>query len=473
MPDDPGRAGSASTCITEALYRAHPAFRERDLVDDLRVTALYADHGGTAVCLLTYDVCEIRRKEVPPLKQAVAEALEIPTDHVHCYCTHTHSSSMDDMEHDMAFLAQASADAALAARDDAVAVGEVEFLRVDTGLAFNINRRTVAGDLGAWCLMQTRGCIDDGQSVDGTGLAHMRLESYGADEDELLEVVGPFPATRPNDPWLDVILFPGVDGGYAGGLVRFNAHAVICSAGYWRPNLGRDYPGALCDRLSAHFGCGIQFLQGPCGDHRPRHREVGARERDRIANGLAECIIGGMGEARRVPFNRLRNAAGVVPVPVCETFPHSLEAARHEAAEAQTALDSLPHGRERLAERKRIAERRAFYNQSASVWEGASYLTEDECEARRAHFSISHVAFGDVNVANFPGELFSTIVDGLDGGPEGLTVVCSFADGVTGYLMPENEVTEGGYESTWALFDPAAISGLRREMETLMTGELG
>ena len=44
---------------------------------------------------------------------------------------------------------------------------------------------------------------------------------------------------------------------------------------------------------------------------------------------------------------------------------------------------------------------------------------------------------------------------------DGPTVVVSFADGVTGYLMPQDDLDEGGYESTWALFTPESVSGLR------------
>jgi len=46
-------------------------------------------------------------------------------------------------------------------------------------------------------------------------------------------------------------------------------------------------------------------------------------------------------------------------------------------------------------------------------------------------------------------------------GSGGPTVVLSFADGVAGYLMPQDDLDEGGYESTWTLPAPESVSRLR------------
>ena len=69
--------------------------------------------------------------------------------------------------------------------------------------------------------------------------------------------------------------------------------------------------------------------------------------------------------------------------------------------------------------------------------------------------------FGGVRLLNFEGELFSTVTRGLLNPAEEPTVIASFCDGVTGYLMPPDDFPEGGYERTWALFDPDAVADLR------------
>lgn len=464
-----GWAGAATRGITDALYAMRPEWRqERELVEDLLVIALYLEAGGEAVCLLTYDVCELRRKEVPPLKAAVGARLGISPGRVHAYCTHTHASSIDDSEHDMDILCGRSADAAGEAKEAASPVAEIEFLRVDAGNAFNINRRTASSPFGAWCLMQSRGCEDNGTAVDGTQWARSRLLQWGAREQDASSLEGPFLATRGNDPFLDLILFPSSGGGHAAGLVRFNAHAVVCSAGFWKPNLSRDYPGALCERLAGEFGCPFLFIQGPCGDHRPRHRANGLEERDRIANGLADAALAHLGEIRRFPFTRLSHAHEIVNVPLNARLPHAAEDARRLANEALARRDGLPPGPDTLIERKRLSEEMAFHANAETVLRGESYLTVEEGEQRAAPFTVSRVSFGEVHLLNYPGELFSTVVAGLAHPSGDPLVLGSFADGVTGYLMPPGTQEEGGYESTWALFDPAAVANLREVGRALL-----
>jgi hypothetical protein len=457
-----GRVGSHAKAITEALLTARPKWRtERELVDDLLVTALYAEHGDQTVCLLAYDVCEIPRDEAICLKKAVGERLGIRPDHVHVFCSHTHSSSMNRSEHDLPMVMDLSAQAAANAREAARDVSAVDFLRVDTQGQYSINRRTKTGHPGAWCLMQSQGCSDDGTHVDGTDWAKGRLRQYGATEEAISGLEGPFLATGDIDPYLDLVLFPSEAGGYAGGLVRFTAHAVICSAGYWKPNLGRDFPGQLCDRLAEKFGCPILFLQGPCANHRPRHREVGLEERDRIGRGLAEELIQKADQLRRFPFDRLGNAEQTLSMPLSRHFPASQEVAAQQIQEAESRLNALPQTADSLAERKRLAEEISFCRNCLAVLDGKSYLTPKEAADRQTSFTLSHVQFGDVHLLNYPGELFATVTTGMENATGGPIVVTSFADGVTGYLMEEKERVKGGYESTWALFSPECISGLR------------
>jgi hypothetical protein len=75
--------------------------------------------------------------------------------------------------------------------------------------------------------------------------------------------------------------------------------------------------------------------------------------------------------------------------------------------------------------------------------------------------TVSHIAFGRVHLLNFPGELFSTVTRGLEHETAEPTVLASFADGVTGYLLPQEDLAQGGYESTWAPFTPESIWGMR------------
>ena len=455
------KVGAHSEIITEAVRLGQPERAQWDVTDDLRVTALYAELQGTSVCLLSYDLCEITRDEVLLLKRAVARELKIEQDCVHIFCTHNHSSS-DVGGHDMDFLEVRSRQAAATARRSAVEAPEIDFLRVDTSTEYNINRRTRHGALGTWCLMQSRGCKDDGDRVEGTEWVRQKMAGYGATPKEIAEISGPFIADRKNDPLLDLVLFRKAEDGYAGGLVRFTAHPVVCSAGYWRRNIGRDYPGVLCDCLSLEFGCPILFLQGPCGDHRPRHRDVGLDERDRIAKGLAHALTTQFDKAAKFRFDSLKNVVKSVSCTVREDFPASVQEAQKEITHLRQRLASLKRGPDSLRERKDLTERIAFYGNAIGVLEGVSYLLPGEAARKSADFEISSVRFGEVLLLNFPGELFSSICSGFHTAADAPIVVTSFADGVSGYLMPAGDFKQGGYERTWALFAPESMAAMRR-----------
>lgn len=371
------RVGAHSVKITEAVRLGQPERAQWDVVDDLRVTALYAELQGTSICLLSYDLCEITRDEVHLLKRAAARELKIGQDNVHIFCTHNHSSSGVG-GHDMDSLGVRSRQAAAIARESAVEAPEIDFLRVDTGHKYNINRRTRHGALGTWCLMQSRDCKDNGDHVEGTEWVRQKMERYGATSEEAATITGPFVADRKNDPFLDLVLFRKADDGYAGGLVRFTAHPVVCSAGYWRQNVGRDYPGVLCDYLSREFGCPILFLQGPCGDHRSRHRDVGLGERDRIAKGLANALISRLSTTARFRFDSLNNTVMSVSCAVRADFPASVQEAQKEIANLNRRLASLKRGQGSLRERKDLAEKIAFYENAVDVLEGLPYLLPGE-----------------------------------------------------------------------------------------------
>ena len=68
----------------------------------------------------------------------------------------------------------------------------------------------------------------------------------------------------------------------------------------------------------------------------------------------------------------------------------------------------------------------------------------------------------NVHLLNLLGELFSTVCSGLHMAADGPVVVTSFADGVSGYLLSAEDLKQGGYEWTWALFTPESIAAMRQ-----------
>jgi len=143
-------------------------------------------------------------------------------------------------------------------------------------------------------------------------------------------------------------------------------------------------------------------------------------------------------------------------------FPTSVQAAQNDITNLRQRLASLKRGQDSLRERKELTERMAFYRNATDLLTGLPYLLPGEAVKKSAAFEISHVAFGDVHLLNCPGELFSTVCAGLETGAGEPVVATSFADGVSGYLLPAGDFKEGGYAWTWGLFTPEPMADMRR-----------
>lgn len=463
MSEDPqhARAGAGAAEILPAIQ-----INDTDkytCLDTPEIKALFLQHGQTAVCLLSADLCVLNRVQAAAVRRAAAEALSLPQEAVHIGVTHTHAPGAGaGCPIHLGRLSAAAAAAARQARQQSRPAAQVGYLSVDTGGRFNINRRTRTGNLGVWCLMQSAGCKDDGHAVDGAQWVRDKMQQGGANAAELDLIEGPFLADRPADTRLDLLLLEDAAGKPIAGLARFAAHAVICSTGYWKPNISRDYPGALCDTLSAALGCPILFAQGPSADQRPRHRDVGTEECARIGRGLSGALLDNLTSMRRWPFDRLHCiqreiTAAVrteVPLTAAEAEPHWQESSRKLAAAGHNSVIAL-------LERKRLLEREKFHQKLARLPFFLDYLAPEERRTLQARLSVSLVQIGTIRLLLFPGELAATAVQDM-AAPEGAPViVTSYTDGVAGYLLPPADFAEGGYETTSALLAPETALQLR------------
>lgn len=463
MSEDPqhARAGAGAAEILSAIQISEPEKYTR--LDTPEIKAFFLQHGKTALCLLSADLCVLNRVQAAAVRQAAAEALGLPLEAAHVAVTHTHAPGAGaGCPIQLDRLAAAAAAAARQARQQARPAAKVGYLGVDTGGRFNINRRTRTGNLGVWCLMQSAGCQDNGRAVDGTQWVRDKMRQAGANAEELDLIEGPFVADRPADTRLDLLLLEDAAGQPIAGLARFAAHPVICSNGYWRPNVSRDYPGALCDALSASLSCPILFTQGPTADQRPRHRDVGPEECARIGRGLADALLDNLSHLRRWPFDRLHCARQEITAAVRAEVPATAAEAESQWQESLRQLAAAGHNSViALLERKRLVEREKFYQKLVRLPFFLDYLTPEERQSRQARLPVSLVQIGPVRLLQFPGELAATAAQDLaapDGAP---VIVTSYTDGVAGYLLPPADFAEGGYETTSALLAPETALQLR------------
>jgi hypothetical protein len=453
--------GAAKLPILAAIQTYDSKRVNWPVTDTLFVTGLYAATNTDTLCLLSFDVMELMRSEAQYIQRIVAQTLNIETDQVTAYCTHTHSSCAVG-GFDLDLLSNIASKTALAARAKQMEVVQIEFLRVDVDKSFNINRRSTGGNLGTWCLMQSKGCTENGKDIDGTEWVKQKMLNFGADCADIDSIKGPFKANRLNDPFCDLILLPGKNGFYAGGIVKFTAHPVVCSSTYWEHQLGRDYPGLLCDLLQKKFSCPIMFILGPGGDHRPRHRETGISERNRIAGGLAIKLIKQFEHRQTFPLNSVFQQTQRMSIPLRQDFPISKSDAIQKLKGVEKELSHLESGTQSLLQRKNLSEFKNYYKHVIDLYEGYPYITSAELKNRSADFFISCVGFGPVRIINFPGELFHSVVREFQNQYSNEPfIVASYANGVSGYFLPTKDFSEMGYEWTWALFDPEEIEKLQ------------
>lgn len=463
MSEDPqhAMAGAGAAEILTAIQINDPDKYTR--LDTPEIKAFFLQHGQTTVCLLSADLCVINRADALAIRQAVADCLDMPLAAAHICVTHTHAPGAGATQAcQIDRLAAAAIAAARQARQNARPAAQVGYLGVDTRGQFNINRRTRTGNLGVWCLMQSAGCKDDGHAVDGTQWVRDQMRAAGASDTELDLIEGPFFADRPADTRLDLLLLRDAAGKNIAGLARFAAHAVICSNGYWKPNISRDYPGVLCDTLAAALDCPILFAQGPTADQRPRHRDVGPEECARIGRGLADALLRNLPELRLMPFDRLHCVQREITAAVRAEVPQT-------AADAEPLLRQCAHKLEKvghnsllaLLERKRLKEEEKFFQKLSQLPFFLNYLTPEERRTRQAKLPVSLLQIGPARILQFPGELAAAAtlnIAAADGAP---LIITSYTDGVAGYLLPPADFAEGGYETTSALLTPETALQLR------------
>ena len=385
----------------------------------------------------------------------------MPVKAVWLAVSHTHSAFMPD-EIEMASLRDVVVRTAAAARDaQAARADRVGLAWADTADTFVLNRRADAPNgLGRFSVYQCIDCTDDGNFVDGSGWMRTRLKQDGATAEELAELHGPAPLARPCDGRLQLLLL--ADGNKpVAGIVRFSAHAVVLSSGYYKPHFSRDYCGALVDRLQEQWGCPMLFLQGFCGDQRPRHRECTPAERDRIGVGLANLMAPNSTPVRWADLDRVEIRRRIVR---CETLPGLAGDMANLAAritEAQAQLAAVAHGVEHLAERKRRAERLRQLRSTLRGFVGElEYLTADEVAAGAADLEVAALDIGPWTLIAMPGEMCSGVSLTLQAELGDNVVLGNYVNGTACYFLDEDDMSFGGYEACTSLFAPRCVEDL-------------
>lgn len=278
--------GSAREVITPPVGtplggNARSSNHATHVIHELYVRALYTEHEGSGVCIVSLDILGLQEQDARALRQHVAESLAIPAEHVMIACTHTHSGpdtlrmlcstdiraayDREQLVSWMELLFERTGSTARCARARAVP-SHMRLQRVNNESLPN-NRRLL---------------LHNGETVMNWTLPH---------PDSVAEVLGPI------DPQLTLAAFYDIQENLTGALVHYTLHPAILAG----LNLGisGDYCGLAVATLETEFetenSTAFLFLNGALGninhiDYTNPERGRNVDEVERCATSLAESL---------------------------------------------------------------------------------------------------------------------------------------------------------------------------------------
>ena len=247
------------------------------------------------------------------------------------------------------------------------------------------------------------------------------------------------------------------DGEPLGVIANFACHPTVLSAA--NHAYSGDLFGVGAEQAAQLVGAPVLLLNGAAGDVSTRftrqaqtHDEV-QRMGQRLASGVERAVRGAVASAAS------GLAAAVQSVPVrWRTLP-SPEAALAQVHAALAEVDRLKRS-EAGAGALRVAQVRAEGAQ-AELWVSGQGGWEALFGARPAVAELQALRLGDVGVVAVPGELFSAPGAAVRRRLRGRALLAGYANDYLGYLIPEADAAEGGYEALMAMVDPACERAIR------------
>ena len=396
------QAGASRAVITPlvgtCLYGYRPNFKSTGVHDDLTLTALALRQGAQTALLVTIDVGDIHTMLCDEMRALLERETGVPRGNILLSATHTHCapnvSGMEGWgEIDRPYyetillpaLVQACKEAVNSLREAEISVGTTHS---DVG----VNRRQIHpnGDVGL------------GQNPFGC-----------------------------YDPQMTALTFRGTDGREFLNLIHYSCHGTAAGLS---PQITRDWPGVMTDRVERETGTLTAFWNGTVGDTGPRLTN-GART-GTIAHmeerGGAAAMDAMRAVRSRGGFHagRLRCFADEVhlpykPLPTIETVRGILS--QYTDPDALINIDRLT------------------YRHYADVLA----LLESGQTQHPTHFSFpfTAVSVGDAVFLPVPYELFSEIALRLRAYLPWPHVLClSNTNGYEAYFPSQDQICRGGYE---------------------------
>jgi hypothetical protein len=251
---------------------------------------------------------------------------------------------------------------------------------------------------------------------------------------------------------LQVLLALREDGSAMGGLVNFWCHPT---AMYNEPVWSADFPGPMLDRLEQQFGGDWVHLTGPCGDlsnncgltdgvtrRGPEYCRL-------MGEALADKTIAALQSPQPVSGQNVCSTREILSIAQRMTTMAQVETAReyldeHRGQILQPSLMQRLHGWPFHFHHSSVAVDEWLANEVLGMWEWQKRVA---VRTVREAVEIQGIMIGDLALVSVPCELFSALGhEIIDHSPIRRTWAVEHANGMFGYVPPQDAFERGGYE---------------------------
>lgn len=392
---------------------AHPNRIIQEIKDDIysSCTALRDGEGNTAL-IFSIDLAAVYEGTVAAIKKALSEELGINEDLVILNATHNHAGTMPSVEFLTPRVISSARDALADLSKCEIYVGKKEVF------GFNFCRRFL-----------TR----DGKLFD-----HDTRPMIWSFETEADHVVPLIKITR--------------EGKKSILLANFAAHNDTiygCEGKYY--TLSADYVGATRTYFEEHTDSYLSIQMGACGDVNPVNTPFPFYSfpgTDVYGKHLALAFIDGTKELQKLEGDMtIRSAKATFKAFVN----HSND---DKIALCQEIMNVLNGG-----DTKR-ANKMALENGFKNVYECGAIITMSSLDEYHP-FAVSALSVGDIGFAVAPYEMFNdTGVQIKEASKFGLTFVCAYSNGHSGYIPTKKAFDNGGYEAYTCYYYPGTAEDI-------------
>ncbi|MBE7048945.1 MAG: hypothetical protein E7393_06235 [Ruminococcaceae bacterium] len=384
------------------LY-GYPGARVSETLHDDLYANVFAFQSNDEKCLLiSLDLCTLPQERNAELRQAIAKATNIPANNMILATMHTHSGPSTS--------GSANSSSKGWGGPNMTYINDILF------------PETIATAKEAIAALQPAE-MGIGETTSNAGTNRRELTPEG-------EVILGQNPDGPFDERMRVLAFRTLEGKPIASLVHYGCHPT---AAWSTPDITRDWPGYMVDRLAEESGAPVAFFNGAEGDTGPNlsnGKTTGDMELMKEVGIIAgEDAVRAYKTIQEYHVPKLAVKVGMLSLPY-QSLP-TIEEAKAGIEALGNPDEIIEVGLLHLSRFKRIIEHRENNLPIETHW----------------NFEQTYIALDSVVFVPFPMEMFCEISMNLQKlSPFTHTLTLSNANGSIGYLPTEDQIPYGGYE---------------------------